>query len=69
MELQQRQLDQLADWLTDMDGRMAQWEPVGIDVDTIHAQVEAHKVRTQPCWAPEPHEAGLWVRNQIKHVA
>ena len=46
MELQQKQLDQLADWLTDMDARMSQMEPISIDLDTIGSQVEAHKVRT-----------------------
>ena len=45
MELQQQQLDELAEWLTRMEERINKQEPVGADLEAIKKQVEEHKVR------------------------
>jgi hypothetical protein len=45
MDLQQQQLDDLAGWLTGMEERINQQEPVGSDLEAIKRQVEEHKVR------------------------
>ena len=44
MRLQQGQLDQLADWLGQMENRIEKWGPIGQDLDTISSQVDSHKV-------------------------
>ena len=44
MELQQAQLDRLAEWLGDMEQRISQHGPVAADLDTIQTQVDTHKV-------------------------
>ena len=44
MRLQQGQLDQLADWLGQMERKIEKWGPIGQDVDTISSQVDTHKV-------------------------
>ena len=44
MELQQQQLDELAEWLTGMEERINKQEPVGADLEAIKKQVEDHKV-------------------------
>ena len=45
MQLQQAQLDGLAEWLTGMEARISQHGPIAADLDTIHTQVDTHKVR------------------------
>ena len=44
MELQQAQLDRLAEWLTDMEQKISQHGPIASDLDTIQSQVDTHKV-------------------------
>ncbi len=44
MRLQQAQLDQLADWLSQMEGTVEKWGPIGDNLDTISSQVDTHKV-------------------------
>ncbi len=44
MRLQQGQLDQLADWLEQMEAKIEHWGPIGKDLDVIGSQVERHKV-------------------------
>ena len=44
MELQQGQLDTLADWLTKMEGRITEEEPVASDINVLRKQVDQHKV-------------------------
>ena len=44
MELQQAQLDTLADWLTKMEGRITDEEPVASDINVLRKQVDQHKV-------------------------
>ena len=46
MRLQQGQLDQLAEWLGQMETKIEKWGPIGHDLDTISTQVDGHKVVT-----------------------
>ncbi|KAH9492316.1 hypothetical protein Btru_024686 [Bulinus truncatus] len=43
MDLQQGQLDDLANWLTAMESRIEKQQAVGADLDAIKTQVEEHK--------------------------
>ncbi|KAH9492319.1 hypothetical protein Btru_024695 [Bulinus truncatus] len=43
MDLQQGQLDDLANWLTAMESRIEKQQVVGADLDAIKTQVEEHK--------------------------
>ncbi|XP_013413171.1 dystrophin isoform X2 [Lingula anatina] len=43
MELQQKQLDQLATWLEKMEKKMERHEPVASDLEVLHRQVDEHK--------------------------
>ena len=44
MELQQKQLDQLAEWLAQMEQLIAEHPEVGPDLESIKKQITAHKV-------------------------
>lgn len=44
MDLQQKQIDELADWLTVAEQRINSSEVIGSDLDTVRRQVEDHKV-------------------------
>ena len=44
MELQQKQLDALSDWLTMMESKISHYGDIGSDLDTIKQQVAQHKV-------------------------
>ena len=44
MSLQQQQLDELADWLTKMEARIARERKLGSDLGEIRKQVEDHKL-------------------------
>ena len=44
MDLQQKQIDELADWLTVAEQRINSSEVIGSDLDTVRHQVEDHKV-------------------------
>lgn len=44
MDLQQRQIDELASWLTSAESKIELSEPVGSDVETIKRQIDEHKV-------------------------
>ncbi|XP_076128623.1 utrophin isoform X2 [Alosa pseudoharengus] len=46
MDLQQQQLQQLSDWLTQTEGRIRKMEtePIAADLDSYHAQIEQHKL-------------------------
>ena len=48
MDLQQKQIDELADWLTVAEQRINSSEVIGSDLDTVRRQVEDHKVRFFP---------------------
>ncbi|KAK2570584.1 Dystrophin [Acropora cervicornis] len=43
MDLQQKQIDELADWLTVAEQRISSSEVIGSDLDTVRHQVEDHK--------------------------
>ncbi|XP_059157467.1 dystrophin-like isoform X5 [Physella acuta] len=43
MDLQQKQLDDLGDWLTVMEERIVKQHMIGADLDAIKSQVEEHK--------------------------
>lgn len=47
MDLQQQQLQQLSDWLTQTEGRIRKMEtePIAGDMEGYLAQIEQHKVR------------------------
>ncbi|KAL8624968.1 hypothetical protein ACOMHN_039855 [Nucella lapillus] len=47
MELQQQQLEELGSWLTWMEERISNQEPVGTDLEAIKKQVDDHKVIQQ----------------------
>ena len=44
MELQQKQINELADWLTVAEQKINSSETIGSDLDTVRRQVEDHKV-------------------------
>ncbi|KAL2082234.1 hypothetical protein ACEWY4_022052 [Coilia grayii] len=46
MDLQQQQLQQLCDWLTQTEGciRKMETEPIAPDLDSFHTQIEQHKL-------------------------
>ena len=44
MDLQQKQINALAEWLTLAEQRINSSEPIGSDLDTVKRQVENHKV-------------------------
>ena len=44
MSLQQNQIDQLADWLTEAEKTIEKQDTIGSDLDAVKAQVEEHKV-------------------------
>ena len=44
MDLQQKQINALAEWLTLAEQRINSSEPIGSDLDTVNRQVESHKV-------------------------
>lgn len=44
MDLQQKQINALADWLTAAEKRINSSEAIGSDLDTVKRQVENHKV-------------------------
>ena len=44
MDLQQRQIDELAAWLRSAEAKIEANDPVGSDNETIKRQIEAHKV-------------------------
>lgn len=44
MDLQQKQIDELADWLTVAEKRINSAQTIGSDLDTVRRQVEDHKV-------------------------
>ncbi|XP_031437852.1 utrophin isoform X1 [Clupea harengus] len=46
MDLQQQQLQQLSDWLSQTEGRIRKMEtePIAADLDSFHAQIEQHKL-------------------------
>ncbi|XP_057306952.1 utrophin-like isoform X3 [Hydractinia symbiolongicarpus] len=43
MKLQQKQLKELADWLTKAESKMSSAGPIGSDLETVKQQVEEHK--------------------------
>ncbi|XP_028414557.1 dystrophin-like isoform X10 [Dendronephthya gigantea] len=43
MDLQQRQIDELASWLTAAEAKIESSDPVGSDVDTLKRQIDEHK--------------------------
>ena len=45
MQLQQRQLDTLSEWLSKMEERIANDEPAASDINILRKQVDQHKVR------------------------
>ena len=47
MDLQQRQIDELASWLTAAEAKIESNDPVGSDSETIKRQIEEHKVAIQ----------------------
>ena len=49
MDLQQKQIDELADWLTVAEQRISSSEVIGSDLDTVRHQVEDHKVIDSCC--------------------
>ena len=49
MDLQQKQIDELADWLTVAEQRISSSEVIGSDLDTVRHQVEDHKVIVSCC--------------------
>ena len=44
MDLQQKQIDELADWLTVAEKRISSAQTIGSDLETVRRQVEDHKV-------------------------
>ena len=46
MDLQQKQINRLADWLTRAEQTINSSESIGSDLDTVKRQVEEHKVLT-----------------------
>lgn len=44
MDLQQKQINALADWLTRAEQKINSSESIGSDLDTVKRQVEDHKV-------------------------
>ncbi len=44
MDLQQRQIDELASWLTSAEAKIEPSDPVGSDAETIKRQIDEHKV-------------------------
>lgn len=52
MDLQQKQLDDLDSWLNKMEEHIKNQDAVGTDLDTIHAQVNEHKVGQGHEWLP-----------------
>jgi hypothetical protein len=44
MDLQQRQIDELASWLTAAEAKIESNDPVGSDSETIKRQIDEHKV-------------------------
>ena len=53
MDLQQKQINSLADWLTVAEKRIEGSENIGSDLDTVKRQVENHKVcLTISCYGP-----------------
>ena len=46
MSLQQNQIDQLADWLTQAEKKIEKQDSIGSDLEAVKAQVDEHKVST-----------------------
>lgn len=44
MDLQQRQIDELASWLSNAEAKIEANDTVGSDLETIKRQIEDHKV-------------------------
>ena len=44
MLLQQKQLDELAEWMANMEDQIQNQEAIGSDLEAIQAQVNKHKV-------------------------
>lgn len=65
MDLQQKQINTLAEWLTVAEQRINSSEPIGSDLDTVKRQVENHKVwnsiSLSTCYAPVVTDTCLWL--------
>ena len=44
MDLQQRQIDELASWLTNAEAKIDENDSLGSDIETIKRQLDEHKV-------------------------
>jgi hypothetical protein len=44
MTLQQQQLDELAEWMTNMEDKIQSQGPMGSDLPEIKQQIQSHKV-------------------------